>query len=461
MRSSPLLLLLLVAFLPCSRLHGADAKARRNVVLLIADDMGLTLGCYGDKAAKTPHLDALSKSRRAVQSRFRRSVVVQSEPVHSLHGPAHAHQWEYGLAHAGHNFNSRPGVKSLPGLLRPAGYRTGIIGKVHVQPKSVYDFDFEPARVNPRNGVVMAKAARAFIEETGDKPFCLVMGYTDPHRAAKGFANNAKYPGIPQTKYDPKSVTVPYHLPDTPDVRGDLADYYESVSRCDYNIGLLLEVLKATGRDKDTLVIFLSDNGIPFPGAKTTLYDAGIHLPLIIHRPGQIKHGVVNRAMASWVDVLPTILDWAGAKIPANLAGRSILPILEQESPEGWDMVYASHSFHEVTMYYPMRVVRTRTHKYIRNLAHPLDYPFASDLYNSASWQGMLKRGDKMLGTRTVEQYVHRPLEELYDLEKDPNELKNLAADPAQAKTLAELRKKLRAWQEKTDDPWIVKYKYE
>jgi N-sulfoglucosamine sulfohydrolase len=208
-------------------------------------------------------------------------------------------------------------------------------------------------------------------------------------------------------------------------------------------------------------VIFLSDNGIPFPGAKTTVYDAGLHLPLIVHKPGQKKQGIVNKALVSWVDVLPTILDWAGVKVPPKLAGRSLLPILEQEAPKGWDEVYASHTFHEVTMYYPMRSLRTRTHRYIRNLAHRLDFPFASDLYHSASWQGMLKNGGKMLGQRTVEQYLHRPAEELYDLEKDPHELKNLAGDSAHAETLAALRKKLRTWQEKTGDPWTVKYRYE
>src|SRR5262249_30996062 len=158
-----------------------------------------------------------------------------------------------------------------------------------------------------------------------------------------------------------------------------------------------------------TLVIFLSDNGPPFPGAKTNVYDAGIHLPLIAYSPEEKKHGVVNGAMVSWIDVLPTILDWAGVKKPAVLQGRSFLPILEEENPKGWDHVFASHTFHEVTMYYPMRAIRTRKFKYIRNLAHKLDYPFASDLYNSPTWQSILKSGEKMLGKRSVELYVHRP----------------------------------------------------
>jgi N-sulfoglucosamine sulfohydrolase len=454
--------LLLPVLLLGSPAPAAEEKPRRNVVLLIADDMGRTLGCYGDRAAKTPNLDALA--RRGVRFSHAFAAVSSCSPSRStLYTGLHTHtNGMYGLAHAEHNFHSRPGVKSLPGLLRPAGYRTGIIGKIHVQPRSVYDFDVEMTKgVNPRNGVVMAKAARKFIADAGEAPFCLVMGYTDPHRALKGFANEAKYPGIPATKYDPKDLPLPYHLPDTPEARADLADYYESSSRLDANVGLLLEVLKETSRERDTLVIFLSDNGIPFPGAKTTLYDAGIHLPLIVHKPAQKKQDIVNSAMVSWVDVLPTILDWAGVKPPANLAGRSFLGILEEEKTKGWDRVFASHTFHEVTMYYPMRAVRTRGYKYIRNLAHKLDYPTAADIYNSGTWQDVLKRGDGMLGKRAVRGYVHRPLEELYDLEKDPHELSNVADVGAYEKTLAEMRQVLRAWQEKTRDPWVVKYRYE
>jgi N-sulfoglucosamine sulfohydrolase len=459
MRTLPWLLPV-AALLVAPAVRASDVKPRHNVILLIADDMGLTLGCYGDKVGKTPHLDSLAKRGTRFSHAF--ATVSSCSPSRaSIFTGQYTHTCgQIGLAHAEHNFHTRPNVRSLPSLLRPAGYRTGIIGKVHVLPKSVYDFDVQLDRINPRNGVVMARAARKFVDDAGDRPFCLVMGYTDPHRAARGFANDGKYPGIPATRYDPKSVPLPYFIPDAADARADLADYYESASRLDHNVGLVLEELKAAGRADDTLVIFLSDNGIPFPGAKTTVYDAGLRLPLIVHRPGQKKTGIVNRAMVSWVDILPTILDWAGVK-PPKLAGRSILSVLEEESPRGWDIVFASHTFHEVTMYYPMRSVRTRSHCYIRNLAHRLDFPFASDLYNSPTWQGILKRGDTMLGKRSVEQYLHRPAEELYDLETDPHELKTLAGDAAHAKTLAELRSTLRNWQEQTADPWVVKYRYE
>jgi N-sulfoglucosamine sulfohydrolase len=373
---------------------------------------------------------------------------------------------QYGLAHATHNSHSFPNVRGLPALLAPAGYRSGVVAKLHVLPKEVYPFDVEVAN-NGRNPVSVAAEVKKFLADTGEKPFFLLVGFTDPHRAAKGFANDGKYPAeVPAIKFDPKTLPLPYFLPDQPEVRAELAEYYQSVARLDDGVGRVLKVLEDAKKLDDTLVIFLSDNGIPFPGAKTTLYDSGLHLPLIVRKPGQ-KAGVVNSAMVNWTDIAPTILDWCGVK-PAPVgkkasgpAGKSFLAILEEEKPAGWDVVYGSHQFHEITMYYPMRMVRTREFKYILNLAYPLEYPHASDLWGSDTWQGILKRGDTMMGSRAVKAFLNRPKEELYDLTADPNELKNLASDPAHAKTLADLRVKLAAWREKTNDPWLIKDKHE
>ena len=432
----------------------------KNVVLLIADDLGMQVGCYGDAVAKTPNIDALAKAGTRFTHGFASVSSCSPSRASLLTGMPTHQSGQYGLAHADHNFHSFTKTKGLPALLAPAGYRSGVIAKLHVLPKESYPFDVEMPG-NGRNPVQIAEQAKKFFADCGDKPFFLLVGFTDPHRAAKGFANDGKYPpSVPVVKFDPKTVPVPYHLPDTPDVRADLADYYESVARLDSGIGLVMKVLAEAKKLDDTLVIFLSDNGIPFPGAKTTLYDAGVHLPLVIRKPGQ-KAGVTCNAMASWTDLTPTILDWAGVKQPANVFGRSLLPVLEQEKPEGFEVVYGSHQFHEVTMYYPMRMVRTRTHKYILNLASGLEYPHASDLWGSDSWQGILKRGDKMMGQRSVDAFLKRPKEELYDLTADPNELKNLAADPASAKVLEEMRTKLAAWRKATADPWLIKDKHE
>jgi N-sulfoglucosamine sulfohydrolase len=441
----------------------AAERQAHNVVLLVADDLGLQLGCYGDKKVRTPNLDRLARDGVRFTHAF--AAVSSCSPSRStLYTGLHTHtSGQYGLAHAEHNYHTRDGIPSLPGLLGKKGYRTGIVGKVHVRPRSVYPFDVEILKDpgDDRDVARLAEGARRFFRDCGDRPFALVVGFPDPHRSAGGFGNEKKYPGVTEVAYKPGDVTVPSFLPDRPEARRDWAGYCQAVSRLDQGVGLVLDALRQSGHASDTLVIFLSDNGPPFPGAKTTLYDHGIHLPLIISSPMQKRRGGTNNALVSWIDILPTILDWTGVKAPPGLTGRSLLPILGEENPTGWDVVYGSHQCHEVTMYYPMRMVRTRKHKYLRNLACKLDYPIAEDLYGSPTWQGILRRGDKKVGERDLDHFVHRPAEELYDLEADPHELKNVAAAPRYAEVLGDLRERLKEWQRRTRDPWLVKDRHE
>jgi N-sulfoglucosamine sulfohydrolase len=334
----------------------AAEPARRNVLLLIADDLGNDCGCYGNDRIKTPNIDALATNGVRFTHGF--AAVSSCSPSRaSLYTGLHTHgSGQYGLQHAEHHFQTFDNVKSLPSLLNDAGWRTGIIGKIHVGPQSVYPWGVEVTKDigGNRSVKVMADKAKQFFLDAGEKPFFLVIGYSDPHRSAHGFGNEVAYPGVTETHYEAKDVLLPYFVSDEEDARKDLAEYYQSVSRVDEGVGMVLDALREAKKDDSTLVIFLSDNGVPFPGAKTTLYDAGLRLPPIVSSPEQRKRGLVNHAMVSWVDVAPTILDWAGVKPPAAQAammGRSFLPILEEEDPKGWDAVYGSHQRHEITMY--------------------------------------------------------------------------------------------------------------
>jgi N-sulfoglucosamine sulfohydrolase len=223
-------------------------------------------------------------------------------------------------------------------------------------------------------------------------------------------------------------------------------------------VGLVLDALAAAGLADDTLVVFLSDNGAPFLNSKTTLYDAGVHLPLILRRPGQ-RAGIANPNLVSFVDLLPTFLEAAGAgPAPAPCRGRSVLPILEEtRALPDWDHVFGSHSFHEVTNYWPTRFLRDRRFKYHRNVAWQLDFPFSGDLYGSLTWEGVRRTDPPMIGPRPLSAYLRRPAEELFDLEADPDEVTNLAGDPAHADRLAAMRDRLEAWQRATRDPWLYR----
>lgn len=455
--------LLATSFVSCDSVWAAPKK---NVVLIVADDLGRQLGCYGDTTARTPNLDALAAEGTRFDWAFCTTSSCSPSRSVILSGLQNHTNGQYGLQHDTHNFSTRSFVKPLPMLLKQAGYRTCSIGKVHVQPEELYRFEryANEGALGGRNAVRMAENAEKFIREDDTRPFFIYFCPTDPHRAQRGFANETEYPGTKSEKFDPAEIAVPHYLPDQPEVRQELAEYYQSISRVDQGVGRLLSALRATAHQGDTLVLFLSDNGPPFPGAKTNLYDAGTRLPLIVRSPEQKARGIVSQALVDWTDLVPTILAFAEVKSPgpANLwRGRSLLTILDDPAPPGWDEIYQSHSFHEVTMYYPMRSIRTRKFRYILNLAHELTYPFASDLFDSPTWQASLKRHDTQYGSRTVDAYVHRPRQELYDVAADPQERVNLAGRPEYAGVLAELQEKLVAWQVQTRDPWLIKYQHE
>ena len=472
----------------------AAERRRPNVVLIVSDDHGRgDLGCYGNPVIKTPNLDKLAAEGVRFTNAFCTTASCSASRSVILSGLYNHYNGQYGHQHAYHHFISFDRVRSLPVLLSQGGYRTARIGKYHVAPEDVYKFD-AALPGNSRSPVQMADNCREFFE-TGsrqrgagrmpanqgrdalatqdDRPFFLYFCTSDPHRGGgkaadlphqpDRFGNRPQgYPGIEEVTYKPEDVIVPDFLPDIPECRAELAQYYQAVSRVDQGVGRLIAHLKKAGRYDNTVVLYISDNGIAFPGAKTTLYEPGMNLPCIVRTPRQKNKGIACDALVNYADLTPTILDLTGA-MPADYEfhGRSFKPVLERERVADWDTTYASHTFHEITMYYPMRVVRERRFKLIWNIAHGLEYPFASDLWASATWQGNLKRGNKHYGKRTIEAYLHRPKFELYDLESDPHEVKNLADDPQHKGKLEKMKARLKAFQKRTKDPWILKWDYE
>lgn len=460
---------------------------RPNVVLIVSDDHGIDeLGCYGNRVIKTPNLDALASDGIRFTEAFCTTASCSPSRAVILSGLQSHRNGMYGLEHQEHHFQAFDAVKGLPVMLSAAGYRTARIGKFHVAPETAFEFQTvlsggaanDPASIG-RSPEEMAEGARELIATRDDRPFFLYFATDDPHRAntvmADGqpsfdtyprpnrFGNRDEgYPGIDPVIYASADVVVPPFLPDTPESRAELAEYYQSVSRLDEGIGMLIKILKAAGKYDNTLILYISDNGVAFPGAKTTLYDPGIRLPCIIRSPRQKEQGVVESAMISWADLTPTILDFVGA-LPAGqeFDGRSFRKVLEGGSLVGWDEVYASHNFHEITMYYPMRMIRTRRYKLIWNIASELTFPSANDLFHSPTWVSVTRAGGEVYGQRRLENFLHRPRFELYDLEADPDEVLNLVDDPKYRDIKEDLSRRLKAFQQRTQDPWIHKWSYE
>lgn len=438
----------------------------KNVLLLIADDLGKQLSCYGAKTIQTPNLDTLAAQGTRFDYAFA-STASCSGSRSVIYTGLHTHQnGQYGLASHRHHFVTFDHVETAPHLLNQSGYLTGIVGKVHVGPAAVYPWEVRQES-DTRDVAIVADQVQDFFRksQTEERPFFLTVGFHDPHRdrTRGGFGNDQEYdPRVKKGHYKPDDVEVPPFINDSPGARFELAEYYNSIYRLDQGVGMILAGLAEAGLTDSTLVIFISDNGPPFINSKTTLYDAGVRLPLIISNPG--CKAAVSSNMVSYVDILPTILDYAGHPRVIDPSkkrlGRSLLPLLGIESTlPDWNRVFGSHTFHEVTNYWPTRFIRDRRYKYHRNIAWRLDFPFAADLYGSLSWEDIRNSPESeiMIGGRKLKDYFFRPPEEFYDLENDPNEVRNLVKDPEYAVVLDGLREKLEEWQRRTEDPWLYR----
>ncbi|XP_059764696.1 N-sulphoglucosamine sulphohydrolase isoform X1 [Balaenoptera ricei] len=473
--------LLLVVGLCC--VHRARP---RNVLLILADDGGFESGAYNNSAITTPHLDALARRSLVFRNAFTSVSSCSPSRASLLTGLPQHQNGMYGLHQDVHHFNSFDRVQSLPLLLGRAGVLTGIIGKKHVGPETVYPFDFAYTEENGsvlqvgRNITRIKLLVRKFLQTRDNRPFFLYVAFHDPHRCGHSqpqygafcekFGNGESGMGqipdwTPQT-YNPKDVQVPYFVPDTPAARADLAAQYTTISRMDQGIGLVLQELRGAGVLNDTLVIFTSDNGIPFPSGRTNLYWPGTAEPMLVSSPEHPKRwGQVSEAYVSLLDLTPTILDWFSIPYPSyaifgsknvQLAGRSLLPALEAEPP--WTTVFGSQSHHEVTMSYPMRSVHHQNFHLVHNLHFKMPFPIDQDFYISPTFQDLLNRttaGRRTGWYKDLHHYYYRERWELFDRSQDPHETQNLATDPRYAQVLELLQTQLVKWQWETHDPWV------
>lgn len=403
---------------------------RPNILYLHSHDTGRYVQPYGH-GVSTPNLQRLAEEGILFRQAFCAAPTCSPSRAALLTGQCAHSSGMIGLAHRGFRLNDYR--QHIVHTLRTAGYRSTLIGVQHVAPSpEMIGYDAVVPVASSRVADV-APAAEAFLRAAPEEPFFLSVGFFETHR---------EFPP-PGPEDDPRYVRVPAPLPDTPEVRQDMAAFHASARELDRGIGIVLRALEEAGLSDRTLIICTTDHGIAFPGMKCNLTDHGIGVMLIMRGPGGFEGGRVIDGMVSHIDLFPTLCELLEIEPPPWLQGRSIMPLIRGETDEVNEAVFAEVTYHAA--YEPQRAVRTRRWKYIRRFSdrrRPVlpncDDGLSKDVWMRYGW-----------ADREV------PEEQLYDLIFDPNESHNLAAEPAMASVLAEMRTRLEQWMRDTDDPLL------
>ena len=431
--------LTLFLFLPLS----VASAASPNVVIVIADDMAWNdCGAYGSRQVRTPNIDRLAKqgmtftqafTATAMCSPTRQQLFTGIFPVRNGAYPNHS--------------RVKAGTKSIVHHLKALGYRVGLVGKKHFGPRQSFPF---------------AKGSAEFVTSNREQPFCLVVASKHPH---------SPWNAGPED-YEPKKLKLPPQLVDNAETRKSLAAYFSEITAFDTEVGKWMQVVSKAGVEKNTIFIVTTEQGPQFPGGKWTCYDYGLHVGLIIRWPGRVKPGSKSDALVQYVDILPTLVEAAGGKPNSintgrpgapdggrGFDGRSFLSVLDGKAKSHNKYVYGVHTTKGIIAGkpYPIRSVRVARYRYIRNLMSKATFQnIVTERDANGYWKAWIRDAKTdPKAARLVKRYRRRPAEELYDLEKDPHELHNLAGDPKHAERIRQMRGKLTAWMKQQGDAGV------
>ena len=425
-----------------------------NFLIILADDCTYSdLPLYGGQNAKTPNIDRLASESLVFNRAYLSEAICM--PCRSA-----MYSGQYPM-HNGAAYNhsaSREGTQSLPQYLRPLGYRVGLTGKKHVEPRTAYPFTDVPGFDdncvrNPTKPHSLAGIKQFMTDKT--EPFCLVIGLTEPH--------------VPWVMGDPsayplKQLKLPPNLADTDFTRRDFASYLAEITYMDGQVGEILATLAEVGQADNTLVLFTSEQGAQFPGCKWTCWDTGLHTAMIARWPGKAPEAKRTDAIIQYVDVVPTLLELAGAEpaqIPTHLDGASFREVLLESKPTHRQLAYGVLNNIPEGPPYPIRTVTDGTYRYIRNFEpgnvyiekHLMGFNGVAKLRNQywPTWIFQASNHPKIYAL--VQRYLHRPAEQLYLTKDDPFELENLADDPQHKSALTRLSAELDGWMKRQNDP--------
>lgn len=409
--------------------------AQPNIVLIITHDTGRHLGCY-ERPVSTPNLNRLAEQGVLFRQAYCTAPQCSPSRASLITGRVPHRHGLVGLVNRG--FQLAPDVPRLPALLAEAGYATHLFGLQHEARdarESGYQFVHEAAT---RSCHDVTPLVVDFFDHAPPRPFFAMVGFFETHRR------------FPDSAGPWDDVKVPPYLPNEPEVRQDIADLNQSVRDVDEAVGASVAAVDRAGLADDTVIIYTTDHGIAFPGAKATTFDPGIEISLLARGPGVFSGGRTIDQMVLNADLFPTLLELAGATPPES-DGRSLLPLLRGDTDSHREFVVAEVNYHAA--YDPVRAIRTTRYKYIRTF-EPRSW-----------WIGPNVDGGERMRGYTKDWYAHhepelfskpRPSELLFDLQADPLERNNLATAPEAQPIVAQMRERLQTWMQETFDPLLT-----
>lgn len=426
------------ALAPCPVGAGEAGNTKPNIVVMMSDDHSwCDVGFNANPDVRTPNLDRLASRGMRLDHCYTTSAVCAPSRF-QFHSGRYPNETQF----YGNNpkLVRRMQFETTPSVLAALGYRCVHIGKYHLEPITNYPFEYIYERMESYGKDYGRRAAEFIRDEMRQesRPVYLLVPFREPH---------LDWGKADKSVYDPAKLTVPPYMPDTPNSREALASYYTRISDLDRKIGNVLDALDASGKAESTLVIWTSEQGMQVPRSKWTACDLGLRTAFVARWPGKIKPGSRTDAMVQYVDALPTIAEAAGGKAPEGIDGRSFLPILLGSKSDHRDFVYGASGWR--TFY----SVRNHEHKYIWYSGHPAAFSYGftdvgkhtKDHCFEQQWQAAAEAGDPT--AQWIVNWIESPpLEELYDVRKDPYELDNLSEKGELAGVKADLRECLRAW---------------
>lgn len=440
-----LLIAALASFGPGDGKKNTVEKERPNVVIIMADDLdSRQLSCYGGQNINTRNIDALASEGL----KFNHMIASEAMCI-----PTRASLFTglYPLRHGAYQNHKKvyDTLKSVNQYLRKLGYRVGLTGKNHVTtPRSVFPFDivkgFEPNCVAATDEYFL-DSVKNYI--TQKDPFCLFVMSINPH---------APWTVGDSSEFDPAKLKLPAHWVDTKLVRDQFTKYLAEVRRLDDQVGDVMKLLKETGKDKNTIVIFLGEQGPQFPGGKWTLYDNGQRSSMIVKWPGVVKQGTETDAIVQYEDITPTLVNIAGGEPIKGLDGKSMLNVLNGKTNQHRDVAYGIHNNIPEGPAYAIRSIRDKQYKLLLNLnpdhEYRIKYMMNPDKKNTAWYTWMEKSKTDKNAKFLTDRIAHRPAVELYDLVKDPYELNNLAGKAEYKSLIKKYEGQLTAWMKEQGD---------